>query len=301
MAEGGYSEFLDGEVLGRLMHRFMHARLPMVGNITGQHRSPYRGSSVEFAEYRKYVPGDDPRLIDWRVLARTDRYYIREFEADTNLRNYIVVDCSGSMAFGEKGVRKFDFARRIAATIAYLTAHQGDAVGLQCYSDKKITDIPPRRSPMHLKHVFDMLARVQPGGETKLVHHLHELAERVRQRALVIIISDFFCDVDELIHCFQHLSFQKHDFAVFHLLDPEEIQFDFDRPMRFVDLEDNSVLLAEPEVIRDQYLAAVDEYLVKLHEGCNKFHADYRRVSTDDSYEQVIADFLVEREMHARD
>jgi len=301
VAEGDYSEFLDGEVLGRLMRRFLHARTPMIGTLAGQHRSPYRGSSVEFAEYRKYVPGDDLRRLDWRVLARTDRYYIREFEADTNLRNYIVVDCSGSMGFGQKGERKFDFARRIAATLAYLTSHQGDAVGLQCYSDKRLHDIPPRRNPAHLKYILDTLGKVKPDGETSLVQQLHELAERVRQRALVIIISDFFCDVDELMNCFQHLAFQKHDFAVFHLLDPNEVAFDFDRPMRFVDLEDKSVLLAEPEVIQDIYRQTVTDYLKAMHEGCNKFQADYRRIETDGGYEKALADFLIDRETYAKD
>ena len=152
MPEGGYSDFLDGEVLGRLMHRFMHARVPMVGNITGQHRSPHRGSSVEFAEYRKYVPGDDLRRLDWRVLARTDRYYIREFEADTNLRCYVIVDCSKSMAFGEKGMRKFDYARKMAATLAYMLVHQGDAVGLEIFDDGVVSDIPPRRNPLPVSY-----------------------------------------------------------------------------------------------------------------------------------------------------
>ena len=152
MNESAYSEILDGEVLTRLSGQFLHARQPMVGNIVGHHKSPYRGSSVEFAEYRKYVPGDDPRLLDWRVLARTDRYYIREFEADTNLRCYVVLDCSKSMSFGEKGVRKFEYARKIAATLSYMLVHQGDAVGLEICDDGVVTDIPPRRNPLHLKY-----------------------------------------------------------------------------------------------------------------------------------------------------
>ena len=272
----------------------------MVGSIVGHHKSPYRGSSVEFAEYRKYVPGDDPRLLDWRVLARTDRYYIREFEADTNLRCYVVIDCSKSMAFGEKGVRKFDHARKIAATLSYMLVHQGDAVGLELFDDGVATDIPPRRNPLHLRYIYDILASSEPRGETGLVKELHQFAERVRQRAMVIIISDCFCDVDELLNCFEHLHFQKHDFALFHLLDPLELDLDLDRPIRFQDMESNDVLLAEPEIIREQYLESVREYLVKIHEGCNKHNADYRRVSTDQPYDSVIADFLVEREQLAK-
>lgn len=300
MAEGAYSEFLDPEVLNRLMRQFLHARVPMVGSISGQHKSPYRGSSVEFAEYRKYTPGDDTRRLDWRVLARTDRFYIREFEADTNLRCYIVLDCSGSMAFGPEGRRKFDYARKLAATLAYMIVHQGDAVGLQCYSDKVIRDIPPRRNPLHLKYIFDTLADAKPGSGTNLVKLLHEFSEKVRQRALVIIISDCFCDVDELLHCFQHLHFCKHDFALFHLLDPQELDFRFDRPIRFLDLEGEESILAEPAIIRTQYLEQVREYLTKLHEGCNRFNADYRKVQTDQPFDKVLADFLVEREMFVK-
>jgi len=296
-----YSDFLDGEVLNRLRRQFIHARMPMVGTITGQHKSPHRGSSVEFAEYRKYVPGDDPRLLDWRVLARTDRFFIREFEADTNLRCYMVLDCSTSMAFGEKGERKFDMARRMLATLSYLLVQQGDAVGLELFDDGLLADIPPKRNPLHIKYIFDTLANAKPKGETGLVAQLHDLAEKVRQRALIIIFSDCFCDIDELLNCFQHLRFQRHDFALFHLLDPLEIDFDLDRPIRFVDMETDDVLLAEPEVIRDQYIDAVNEYLTKLHEGCNKFNADYRRVWTNEDYEKIVADFIVEREMFSKD
>mgnify|MGYP000409101384 FL=1 len=300
MNENVYSEILDGDVLTRLSGQFLHARQPMVGNIVGHHKSPYRGSSVEFAEYRKYVPGDDPRLLDWRVLARTDRYYIREFEADTNLRCYVVVDCSKSMSFGEKGMRKFDYARKIAATLSYMLVHQGDAVGLEIFDDGVQKDIPPRRNPLHLRYIFDTIVKAEPRGETGLVAELHQFAERIRQRAMVIIISDCFCDVDELLNCFEHLHFQKHDFALFHLLDPLELDLALDRPIRFQDLESNDVLLAEPEIIRDQYIEAVHEYLVKIHEGCNKHNADYRRVSTDQPYDSVIADFLIDREQLAK-
>jgi len=300
MQESVYSEILDGDVLTRLSGQMLHARMPMVGNIVGQHKSPYRGSSVEFAEYRKYVPGDDPKLLDWRVLARTDRYYIREFEADTNLRCYVVIDCSKSMAFGERGTRKFDYARKIAATLSYMLVSQGDAVGLQLFDDGVLQDIPPRRNPLHLRYIFDTIAAAEPKGETGLVKELHMLAERIRQRAMVIIISDCFCDVDELLNCFEHLHFQKHDFALFHLLDPLELDLDLDRPVRFLDMESDDVLLAEPEVIREPYIEAVNEYLELVHQGCNKHNADYRRVLTDQPYDTVIADFLVDREQLAK-
>jgi uncharacterized protein (DUF58 family) len=289
------SKFLDPQVLARLTRQFLHARLPMEGNVSGQHKSPHRGSSVEFAEYRKYVPGDDIRRLDWRVYGRTDRFYIREFEADTNLRAYLVLDCSASMGFADHHQSKLDYARRLVATLAYMVVQQGDAVGLQCFGDKAVHDIPPRRNPAHLRNIFNTLGQVKPHGETALIPTLHDFAEKIKRRALVIIFSDFFCDAEKLMDCFQHLRFRKHDLAVFHLMDRREMEFKFDRPVRFVDLETPASLLAEPAIIRRHYLDHLNDYLGRLREGCNQFNADYRLVVTDQDYEKVIADFLVER------
>jgi uncharacterized protein (DUF58 family) len=294
------TKLLDPQVLARLTRQFLHARLPMEGNVSGHHKSPHRGSSVEFAEYRKYVQGDDIRRLDWRVYARTDRFYLREFEADTNLRCYLVLDCSASMGFRDHRQSKLDYARRLIATLAYLLAQQGDAVGLQCFGEKALFDIPPRRNPDHLKHIFKVLARVEPKGETALIATLHDFAEKIKQRALVVIFSDFFCDLDEVLNCFQHLRFRKHDFAVFHLLARSELDFKFDRPVRFVDMESPGSLLAEPALIRAHYLAQLEEYLSRLHQGCNQFNADYRRVVTDKDYEKILADFLAERARYKR-
>jgi uncharacterized protein (DUF58 family) len=291
--ESGRGDLLDAGVLARLSRPALQARLPMVGSISGLHKSPHRGSSVEFAEYRKYAPGDDIRRLDWRVYGRTDRFYIREFEADTNLRCYLVLDTSASMSFGTPA--KVDYARRLMANLAYLLVQQGDAVGLRCLGDEVRSEVPPRRNPSHLQHIFKMLEESRPKGETRLVPALHDLAENITARALVIIFSDFFWPVDELLNAFQHLRFQKHDLALFHLLDRQELEFDFDRPMRFEDMELPGSLLAEPAVIRTHYLTHLEEYLKSLVEGCHKFDADYRRVVTDQEYETVLADFLVDR------
>lgn len=289
------SKWLDPAVLNRLMNLTLLARSPMEGSVTGHHKSPHRGSSVEFAEYRNYVPGDDIRRLDWRVFARTDRFYLKEYEAETNLRCYFVLDCSGSMKFGGEGNSKLDYARRMIATLAYITAHQGDAVALVCSGQKTFFEIPPRRQPSHLKLILETLEKSEPRGGTGLVGTLHELAEKVRRRALVIVISDFFCDVEPLLNCFQHLRFQKHDLALFQLLDPAEMNFQFDRPVRFVDLESPFSMVTEPSSIRDEYLRQLQLFLDQLRNGCHQFGADYRRVVTDQTYERVLADFLVER------
>lgn len=283
-------KLLDAGALNRLTRLSLLARSPMEGTVSGLHKSPHRGSSVEFAEYRNYVPGDDIRRLDWRVFARTDRFYLKEFEAETNLRCYFVLDCSGSMRFGDK----LQYAKRLTATMAYITSHQGDAVGLLC-SGKTVTEIPPRRNPAHLKLILEKLEAAEGRGETGLIAALHDLAEKVKRRALVIVISDFFCDLDGLLNCFQHLQFQRHDLAVFQLLDRAELDFKFDRPVRFVDLESSASVVAEPAVIRDEYLRQVEAFLEALRDGCHEHRVDYRQVVTDKDYERVVADFLVER------
>ena len=291
MAASDQRDFIDPAVLARLSRLELCARGPMEGSVSGRHQSPHRGSSVEFAEYRKYVLGDDPRHLDWRVVARSDRFYLKEFEADTNLRCHIVLDCSGSMAFGGK----IDYARRLAGTIAYLAMLQGDAVGFASCKEDVVLDIPARRNPAHLRYVFNALSQQQPGGPTGLVKALHTLADKIRRRAMVIVISDLFHDPNELLHCFRHLHFRKHDLAVFHLLHREEVNFEFDRPIRFTDMEGAGSIVAEPNVIQSRYKQALGAYLDRLRTGCYEFKVDYRVVTTDQNYEKIIADFLLAR------
>ncbi len=174
--------FLDHGVLSRLAGFPLFARRPMQGSVSGRHPSPHRGSSVEFAEYRKYVPGDDLRRLDWRAYGRSDRFFVKEFEADTNLRCCLVIDTSGSMGFGSIGTSKLEYARRIAGTLGHLALEQGDAVGLACVAGGIICNIPPKRNPSHLMTVFDILEQAQPNGPTQLVAVLHELAETIAQR-----------------------------------------------------------------------------------------------------------------------
>jgi uncharacterized protein (DUF58 family) len=287
--------WLDSAVLNRLMHLTLLARTPMEGSVTGLHKSPHRGSSVEFAEYRNYVPGDDIRRLDWRVFARSDRFFLKEYEAETNLRCYFVLDASGSMKFGQAPGGKLSYAKRMIATLAYIAAHQGDASGLICAMSKSVVEVPPRRNPAHLKVLFEMLDKTEARGETGLITALHDLAEKVKRRAVVVVVSDFFCDLGPLLDCFQHLRFQKHDLAVFQLLDRTELEFQFDRPVRFVDLESSMSVVTEPSMIRDEYLRQLNLFLEQLRGGCNEFGVDYRQVVTDQDYERVLADFLVER------
>jgi uncharacterized protein (DUF58 family) len=292
--------FIDPVVLAQLSALPLVARKPMLGSVSGRHSSPHRGASVEFAEYRKYVPGDDLRRLDWRTYGRTDRFYVKEFEADTNLRMVLVVDTSGSMGMPSVGGTKLQYAQRVAAALAYIAIGQGDAVGMHCVAKGIVQQIPPRRNPAHLATIFDQLEAAKPQGETGLPEVLHELSETVRQRALVVILSDLFMEPAILRDCFEHLRFRKHDVAAFHLLDPEEVQFNFQRPTRFIDLEGGPSLFADPVEIADRYRQAIKAYLTELRQVTLETGVDYRRVLLDQPYDKTTRDFLVDRAHHRR-
>ena len=287
--------FIDSAMLSRLRSLPIESRVPMMGNVAGKHRSPHRGSSVEFAEYRKYVPGDDTRRLDWKAFARSDRFYIKEFEADTNLRAYFVVDASGSMNFASGGDSKIQFARRIAASLAYLLVNQGDAAGLSICTDKLHLEVPPSRRAAHLERFFSTLGKVEPSGETGLIQALHTIAEKIGQRAFVVILSDLFTDTAALGEALQHLRYRKHDISIFHLMDPLELSFEFERPHRFVDLEDGTSIVAEPSLIADEYKSALRDFLTAVRGKCHDASADYQLVTTDTPLEPLLRDFLTAR------
>lgn len=287
-------DFLDPAVLTRLLALPLHARHAMIGSVSGRHRSPVRGSSLEFAQYRKYVPGDDTRRLDWRMWGRSDRFYIKEFEADTNLRLCLLVDASGSMAFGETGATRLDYARRLGGTLAWLAAEQGDAVGFWSVGESRL-EVPARRGAAHLGLVLDQFAQMKPAGKTTLLASIHEAAEKIPQRALVMLISDLFMPPAELKPGLQHLRFRRHDVVVFHLLDQQELDFNFDRPARFVDLEGGESLLADPSLIGKQYREVVRRYFAELDEVIRATGADYHRVRMHEKYDDVLARFLLGR------
>lgn len=288
-------DFLDQNVISRLAPLSLDARFPMLGSVSGRHRSPVRGSSLEFAEYRKYVPGDDTRRLDWRAYGRSDRFYIKEFEADTNLRLCIILDTSGSMDFDESSTSKISYARQLAGTLAYLASRQGDAVGLYCAGARFHNEIPPKRSAAHLRHVLNQLGAIRADGPTGLAKALHQAAEKVAQRALVVVISDLFVEPADLKSGIQHLRFRKHDVAIFQLLEQSELDFQFDQPHRFIDMEGGAPILADPTLITRQYRRALKQYLGELKDLFRDSATDYHRVNMNDHYGDVLARFLIAR------
>lgn len=292
MAEAGDRSFLDPGMLARLGRLSLTTSHPMEGNMSGMHRSPHRGSSVEFAEYRQYAPGDDLRRLDWRVYGRSDRFFIKEFEAETNLRCHLVLDLSGSMGFNGGQGSRLDYGRKIAGSLAYLLSQQGDAVGLTLPGR---VDIPARRTASHLQLIQDALAGAKASGETQLVGEMHRLAETVRRRALVVLITDGFVDRLALREALQHLRFQKHDVVLFQLIDAQELDFQFDRPVRFQDMESADSLVSEPAAIRNDYLQALNTFLDQVRQDCHELGVDLQRTRTDANLESLLADFLTDR------
>lgn len=289
---------VDSGLLARVGHLPLLARTPVAGSVSGRHRSPHRGSSVEFAEVRDYVPGDDLRRLDWRAYGRSDRDFVKEFEADTNLRLVLVLDASGSMRFAGDGAgraTKFEVAARAAAVLAYIALRQGDAAGLWTASDASPVDVPPRRKPSHLRVLSDVLQRAEPAGPTRLAETLHEVAERVERRALVCVFSDLFSDPGELRSAFQHLRHRRHDVAIFQLLAREEVEFAFDRPTRFVDLEGGAPVLADPSMVARRYQDAFAAHRAAIDDLVRSADLDHREVLANEDPATWLSDFLLGR------
>jgi len=262
-------KYLDPESLSRLKNLSLAARRVVEGFFAGMHRSPHRGFSVEFAEHREYSPGMDPRHVDWRVFGRRDKLYVKQYEEETNLRCYVLLDKSASMSY-QHGAKhtKLEYGCYLAASLAYLMAFQHDSVGLITYDSKVRDMVPPRQGPGHLRALMEKLEHSDAGGETKLSLTFHELAERIKRRALIVVISDLFDDPEELIAALKHFRHKKHEVIVLHTLDPSELTFPFDDNTLFRGLEEPIQLHAEPRALRRSYLEAVERFLADVRRTC---------------------------------
>jgi len=274
------------------------ARTLVEGFLTGVHKSPYKGFSVEFAEHRQYYPGDEIRHIDWRAYGKTDRYYIKEYEEETNLKAHLLVDASGSMAYKGKNLSKFQYAQYVAASLAFLMLHQRDAVGLVLHDTRLRKLIPAKASGKHLLRIIRALETAKPGGETELAPIWHDLAgHQLRRRGLVIILSDCFDDVDHLLKALQHFRHKRHEVLLFHILAPEEVDFPFNRLTQFRNLEvADHKLLVDPHRLRSEYLKNFQAFCAKLKEKAGGMRIDYHLLRTDEPVDRALGAYLTTRQ-----
>lgn len=292
---GSGFRFLDPVALMRIKNLHLRARIVVEGFDKGIHRSPYHGFSAEFSEYRQYTPGDDPRYLDWRLFGRSDRYFIKKFEDETNLRCHLVVDGSKSMGYGSAGISKWDYARTAGATIAYFLSRQRDAVGLAKFDDRMVDYLPPRSRPGHLSLVMSALQRDPAGRASDPQAPLRELVEVTPRRGFFLILSDLLFPAPAWKTALGHLRAAGHEVMVMRILDPREVDFAFDRPSRFVDMESGKECYLDPAQARGAYLEKFQAHAEALRQACLSVGAEWEQVTTDRPLELVLFDLIRSR------
>ena len=289
-------KYLHPEVAAKLGNMSLRARLVVEGYIIGLHKSPYHGFSVEFAEHRAYGPGDEIRHIDWKLYGKTDRYYVKQYEEETNLRSYLIMDISKSMTYRSKNISKLEYASYLTAALSYLMLNQKDGIGLILFDKKIQSFIPPRSTSSHLNTIFSHLDQINPGEDTQLGNVLHEMADRIKKRGLVILISDLFDDFDAIIGGLKHFRYNKQEVIVFHILDRQELNFNFNTRTRFKDMETGELVTTEPWQIRNSYKDLMLKFQDKYRKQCRKRLIDYIPLFTDHDLDIALSQYLRKRE-----
>ncbi len=291
-----YRKYLDPKVVSKLGNLELIARLVVEGFIVGLHKSPYHGFSVEFSEHRQYAPGDETRYIDWKVYGRTDRYFIKQFEEETNLRAYIILDASRSMAYSSTGnITKFEYACYLASALSYLMMMQRDAVGLVVYDEGIRKFLPPRSVRSYLDVILSELERTEPGNRTNTAKSLHLVAERIKRRGLVIVLSDLLDDQDEVISAFKHFKHKKNEVIVFQILDPMERSFNFSADAVFKDMETFEKIMTQSLYIQKDYQRVFDEFIKRYRLECLINGIDYEIMDTATSFDVALFRYLSKR------
>jgi uncharacterized protein (DUF58 family) len=296
------AKYYQPEILSRIARLELRARHVVEGFVSGMHRSPYKGFSVEFAAHRPYVPGDDVRHIDWRVYGKADRYFVKEYEEETNLRTHLLLDCSGSMAYpdhpGTGRMTKWDYAATLAASLAHLLIYQQDGVGLTLFDHEVRQQLPVSTSRAALRTMAEVIEAHSPNDTTDVRTLFHELAGRVPKRGMVVVLSDLLTDVDDVVRGLQRLRFDQHDVLVLHVLDHDELEFPFADRTRFEGLEQVDLnVLTDPQSLRGSYLEALAAYLRRVRAVCLNLRVDYALMSTAESLDVALSTFLATR-MH---
>jgi len=292
-----YRKYLDPETIAKLGNIELKAKMIVEGFITGMHRSPYHGFSVEFSQHRQYRPGDEIRFLDWKVYARSGRYYIKEFEEETNLRAMIAIDSSASMKFAANNrISKFDYSCYLASALAMLMIQQRDAVGLTLYNNEIKTFLPSNSKPSYISQILFALENAIPQDTTGTANALEILAERINRRGLVIIFSDFFDDINSIINALRHLRHKRNEVLLFQILDPREIDFDFGNAANFIDLETGEQMVTQPYQIRKGYASTMKDFLNKLQKECLHHKIDYNLIDTSAPFDKALMNYIIKRE-----
>lgn len=296
------TNYLDPRVLDKVARLELRARLVVEGFVTGMHKSPYRGFSVEFAQHREYVPGDDLRHLDWKIFGKSDRFVIKQYEEETNLRAHLFLDQSESMNYGADGtLSKFDYAATSCASLAFMIQQQADAVGLTMFDEKVAKQIPPSNTRQSLGHLFSALEGAKTREQkTKIGTVLHELAGQLRQRGMVMIFSDLFDEPKDVIQGLREIASRGHDVVVFHIMDHDELEFPFERMTMFEGMEELPELLCDPKSLRDAYLAEITGFAEEIRKGCLSQRIDYVRVDTQVPLDVVLTSYLSSRTARAK-
>lgn len=287
--------YLPPDVVARAQVLGLKARTVVEGLRVGDHKSPYRGFSVEFVQHREYVPGDDIRHIDWKSYGRSERYTIKQYEQETNFIGHILLDASRSMLYGEGASNKLEYAKVLTAVLAYLIVHQRDSVSLNVFDAGWRDRLPASGQLGHVQTILHTLESVEPKEKTAIAPLLHDLANQVRRRGLVFLISDCFDEVEPLLEGLQHLRFQGHEVIVCHVMHPDEVEFPFGGMVKFDGMEDRRELLTRPQLIRPAYLRALKKFLDDLQEGCERNHCDYMLMNTGKPMVEALTAYLARR------
>lgn len=287
--------YFDPAVAAKLGNLHLVARSVVEGFISGLHRSPYHGSSLVFSEHRDYVKGDDTKHIDWRAYCRSERLYVKQFEEETNLRAYILIDASASMGYGSGAMTKLQYASYLAASLAYLMIRQQDSVGLVVFDEDIRTLLPPRSSPTHFKRLLGHLDTLEPGARTDVSKAFHNLANHLKRRGLIIIISDLFDDPKRVLSGLHHFRHKQHEVVLFHLFDHSELAFPFTEPTEFRDLETDARLHVDPAGEREEYLRLMTEFIETYRRDCAESRIDYLEIDAETPYDRLLQAYLVKR------
>ena len=290
-----YREYLRPEILSKINNLELRAKLVVEGFITGLHRSPFHGFSVEFSQHRPYNTGDSLRFIDWKVFGRTDRFYIKQYEEETNLKSYILLDCSRSMTYATAGISKLQYGKFLAAALTYLMLLQRDAVGLITFDSQIKKLIPARSTSSYLQVLLSELDNAGPGHDTDIGTVLHIMAERVKRKGLLILISDLFDLPEKVISGLRHFRHNKHEVLVFQLLDPHERHLDFKGDIQFEDLETGEKITTQPWYIKQAYQQKVEEFINQLKSQCRNNQIDYQLIDTSNTLDLALMEYLIKR------